>query len=469
MRLLYINQPMRYDEAFTYSYYASNNIATVLSKICLPNNHVLHTISVFATTRLFGSDPWAIRLPALIAGLLCIPFAYFVGYALYSSLTGLLGASLVAISSPLIEYSTNARGYSMVAFFTLVLVLLSQYLRRKNNLAAWLLFILVCTAGLYVVPVMLYPIGGIFLWLLIEWVFKDVSRKYNKKFFHHLVVAGMLTVMSTGFLYSPGYQCAMDLLGNRAVAPGEASELGGSVRQSLTDTWNHWNRDIPIWFSLILVTGFALHLVFHRQIANHRIPISLIFIAWSALVVFAMRKISPNPRIWLFMLPLYFVWASSGLVYITSKIRTKNERLRQVLFGVLVVAISLSLGWLVVRSQSVLNSKQTGTLTDAESITKFFLPQLKPGDVVVSYLPSDALLKYYFQRYKIPDRHLYNKYVDPNFEHAFIVVNTAHEQSIDLVLSKNNLTGRVDPDTLVLIGSFPSAQIYDVPLSPNDS
>src|SRR5205085_519782 len=63
-RLLYLFQPMRYDEAVTHGGYAANPIYLLLCKYDFPNNHVFHSLCVHLTCRLFGDDPWAIRLPA---------------------------------------------------------------------------------------------------------------------------------------------------------------------------------------------------------------------------------------------------------------------------------------------------------------------------------------------------------------------------------------------------------------------
>ena len=57
------------------------------------------------------------RLPALIAGILLIPATYLLFRVISNNLAALLSSALVAVSSPLIEFSTNARGYTTVTLY----------------------------------------------------------------------------------------------------------------------------------------------------------------------------------------------------------------------------------------------------------------------------------------------------------------------------------------------------------------
>ena len=69
VRLLFLFQPMRYDEAYTYTHFASTPIYLTVSNFSSTNNHIFHTLLVQFSSLIFGNQPWALRLPALIAGL----------------------------------------------------------------------------------------------------------------------------------------------------------------------------------------------------------------------------------------------------------------------------------------------------------------------------------------------------------------------------------------------------------------
>jgi hypothetical protein len=114
LRCFFLSEPMRYDEAYTYLRYASKPIyigATYYS----PNNHLFNTVLMHLSTILVGGSPWALRLPTVVAGVLIVPLSYAAVRLCRGSGVGLLMA--VSSSFPLIEYATNARGYSLGTVF----------------------------------------------------------------------------------------------------------------------------------------------------------------------------------------------------------------------------------------------------------------------------------------------------------------------------------------------------------------
>jgi predicted membrane-bound mannosyltransferase len=143
IRLLYIRQPIRHDEAYTYLYFAAQPLGSALSDYSVPNNHLFHTLLVKAVTSVLGGSLPAIRLSAFVAGLLIVPAVYLVT----RRLGGDRGASLLAMAPAavwpeLVHYSTNARGYSIVALAFLLLIMLGDEMverdtRRSPSRSRW--------------------------------------------------------------------------------------------------------------------------------------------------------------------------------------------------------------------------------------------------------------------------------------------------------------------------------------------
>jgi 4-amino-4-deoxy-L-arabinose transferase-like glycosyltransferase len=130
-RLTALRQPMRYDEAVAWVGFIGRSWWTILSQYPTPNNHVFFSLLAKATSSLAPYEPWAIRLPALLPGIAIVPATWAVGRRLADRSTALLGAALAAGSMPLVLYSTNARGHSLVVLGGLALVLLGDRLRTR--------------------------------------------------------------------------------------------------------------------------------------------------------------------------------------------------------------------------------------------------------------------------------------------------------------------------------------------------
>ena len=82
------------------------------------NHHPLYSALAHLSIVAFGEAPWSIRLPAVLFGTATIPLLYGLGRHVGSRREALLAAALLAVSYHHIWFSQNARGYAMLAFFT---------------------------------------------------------------------------------------------------------------------------------------------------------------------------------------------------------------------------------------------------------------------------------------------------------------------------------------------------------------
>ncbi len=103
----------------------------------------------FAAAHVFaklGDSEVLIRMPALIAGVACVPLTYLVGRRALGSLAGLVGAGFWAVSPFAVSFSVEARAYTLMT----ALVLLSTWALLKaldhGRRRWWALFVL-CAGG----------------------------------------------------------------------------------------------------------------------------------------------------------------------------------------------------------------------------------------------------------------------------------------------------------------------------------
>ena len=395
IRGLYLSQPMQHDEAYTYTAFASRPLRYIITDYHLPNNHVFHTILVFVSTRLLGNLPWTVRLPAYLAGVLMIPACYLVGRLHYDKNIALAAAALVSVSPVLIDYSANARGYTLLSLITLSFIALATYVKTHRNLIAWSLMTILACLGFYTLPIMLYPFGMVFIWLLISALIRDIAPEYKKRFLYYLLISSTIVLILTLILYAPIFYVSgiRAVIGNPYVQSLEYSGLLDSLISRAARVSDQWLAGLPIYCGVLALVGILLGLILHRRISPHRLPLQLAALLGIGLMLI-LQRVAPLAMIWLFLLPLAILWASAGIIG-GVRLLLPTSFHRQATTVLLVGTILLS-GIRLASSVSIVSERY---LSIEEEIAIFMQDYLHPGDLVVVQSPIATTLEYYFKRY----------------------------------------------------------------------
>lgn len=465
---LFLNQPMRYDESYTVVVFASRPLRYALSDYHLPNNHVFHTFLVHLAYSWLGSAPWMVRLPAFLAGMLSVPAVYLAASRLYNRPTAVLSAGLLASSGVLADYATNARGYTLIALFALLALALGAEVRARKNRFAWLLLIIVSALGFYTIPIMLYPFGLVFAWLFLSALIGDVDPRYGRwGFIGYLIFAGLLTGLLAALLYTPVFLTSgvNSLVGNGFVTAEEWGSFSETIFLRFRNTWRNWAQLMPL--PLLLVTGFGLlvGLVFHRKTAAYRVPVPLAAFLWIGAVLL-IQRVTPWPRIWFFLLPMFLLFGSAGLVYLLEIARRRRRDTSWPSLAPLAggLALLLVVGLLVVgQVRRNLESPflKPGIKGEAEDAVLFLRERLQPQDQAVSVIPLNYPARFYFMQYGLERGQLCSSGKCPqDAERYYILVNERDGQSLDSVLSRTRLDERLDIVQGELIHEYVATKIY---------
>jgi hypothetical protein len=118
-------QSITYDEAFTCLAFLSGEPSLVFTRFTA-NNHVLFSVAAKLTTEAFGVSAFALRLPAMLAGLACLWLAAAVcRRALGRGLAALLATAALCLNPFILDFLVAGRGYGMaLAFMMLAFCLL---------------------------------------------------------------------------------------------------------------------------------------------------------------------------------------------------------------------------------------------------------------------------------------------------------------------------------------------------------
>lgn len=420
IRLAFLFQPIKYDEAWTFVDYASKPLAVGLSQNYFTNNHLFHTFLVHLAYLVFGSEPWALRLPALFAGLLIVPASYLVARVFFNKDAALLAAGFVATNSVLVEYSTTARGYSLQCLFFLVALALCPYLKETKNLGFWLMFSVVSALGFYTLPTMFYPFGIVILWIFLS-ILLEGKNERRSPLLYALFGAVLFTTLLTIGLYLPVIMVSgLDsIISNRVVVSLAWEPFVARIGPFLHSLWGHWNRDVSGPITAMFLLGFVFALISYKKISSFRVSLVLPTILWM-IPVFLVQRVIPPLRVWIFLLPLYIASAAGGLTYALFRI-PYCRKYRPVAVSILSLVISVWLGANLLQSRSVYYSKDWGRLRDGTQITRFLKTYLKPADKVLSVGVAGKVMNYYFTHHGLRLEHLSLETDFP--ERVVIIVN----------------------------------------------
>ena len=324
LRLVWIHFAMRYDEAYTYVAFASQPAWKVISDYHLPNNHVFHSLLVHIATRLVGSiEPWAVRLPTFLAGVLVIPTVYFLARRLYGRPPAVIAACLVAGVDYLVKYSADARGYMLMTLLTLLAFWAGTYVLQHKNRLVWMGLAALCALGFFTVPIMLYPFGGLMVWLLASALAGDLGPGYRSRwdFLRYWTAAGAAAALLTLLLYTPilVFSGPKSLVANQFVSTLPWDQFLVRMRTGWRGTWIEWMGQVSAALQVALAAGFGASLLLHRRASRYKIPTQIPMIAWIALVLLAQRS-DTFSKLWVFLEALFLIWAGAGLAALTGLI-----------------------------------------------------------------------------------------------------------------------------------------------------
>jgi hypothetical protein len=314
IRCRYLFEPMRSDEGYSFLSYGSRPLFVGLSYFSA-NNHVLNTVLTHFSYVVFGDAPWALRLPVLLAGIAIVPLTYAAMRLSSNKLVALLSAALVSSSFPLIEYSTNSRGYGLGTAFLLGMFVCVALARRVP--AAWVPASICAGLSVCSVVTMSFGVAGVLLWA--AWTTQSVR-------FAARLAAG--TTVMGALLYTP--VLVVGGLSAFTSSPWATHypirELIPALPQSAADVWSYWNLRLPFALTVLIAAGVAAGIVQWIATRASRPPVFLL-LTMSSIALLLAAGINPPRRVYLFLLPLFFGTAAQGWVFLSHRSRKATAAL----------------------------------------------------------------------------------------------------------------------------------------------
>jgi len=460
-RILYINDPMRHDEAYSFVVFAKLPLRLAIADYHFPNNHLFHTLLLHLSQQLFGNNPWAVRLPAVCAGIALIPAGYLLARGLFGKTTAWVAGAALASAPILIHYSTNARGYSLLALCTVLVFIIAVELTRRSNLFYWSLAALISALGFYTLPVFLIPFAIIITWLAFSGLNRQtIPSGARANWFVRLTFFTSLTLIFTGLLYLPvfRYSGVESVFANPYVESLSWKEFWPTFGSRLEDIASEWTQKVPLIAAYLTILGFGLSLILHRQISRR--PVSTQLAAFVAIpVILVIQRPNPWAKIWQFLFPLLLIWSAAGLVaalqWIQKRIAT-NIPLAAIGAGMMIAGLAAMAAVNAVRDHPGLRNEPG----PVEQAAIYFDARLTKDDIVVIAPIDDAPLWYYFYKYDLPQETFRR---DVPFKKAYVLVSRDQGQTLDDVLSVRG-PDRIflNMSTLAPVAAWGSLELYSI-------
>jgi hypothetical protein len=335
-----------------------------------------------------------------------------------------------------------------MALAFVVLIVIAARQMRAPHARGWVALAVVGALGMHTVPAMLYPLGGVALWLAASWLVGDVAPP-RARFLRELAICLVAAALLTTLLYAPILleNGLSFIAGNRYVAPD--SREGFLFGLSRLPVWlcRDWMLGVPSWLAIVLTGAAAAGIALHRRVSGHRVPLWLAVLVWSAALLLVTRRV-PGVRVWLFLVPLFALVAAAGIALSVDVVARRLRIRADGAVPVIAVALALLIGVHGVRTEAVHHPElgDISTLRDAPAIAAHLETALKAGDRVLTDIPSDAPLEYYLARRGVARSVLawssLRSTSTPRLDGAeclVVVVNTRGGQSLSSVLAENGV------------------------------
>lgn len=445
--------PMRFDESYTYLQYASPPLYVTVSKYDAPNNHVLHSVLVWLATRIGGNSPEVIRSPAFLCGVLTAILAAWWVARRTGRWWGMVTGCMVAVSSPLVEYSVNARGYTLVHLLLMWIWVISDEWSHKPSRAGIGVIAVLSTLALWTMPTAIYPliVLGVCIW---GSTYQDSPEPLRLKLKWEIARAVSVTLILTLLLYAP----LLVVSGVSAITSSGQGLFSGllswgrSLVASLHETCELLFRDQPYPAIGVLLAGLAISQRLRKTALWMGIGLT------ACLFVIAIQRVVPPPRTWLFLWPIVCCLGVAGF---GDGVRDLSPRWNFAFILSVLLIGGVWPGVRLLRNNSITTSMETGVCPEAEEIIADLKPLLAPGEPIIAVSPASAPLAYYAARQGLAAAHFFAPTPQQKSPYpAIIIVARDPHQTVPAILAELHLNDMYRNHRIVVNRQYSNAVIF---------
>jgi hypothetical protein len=278
------------------------------------------------------------------------------------------------------------------------------------------------------------------------------------------VVSGLLTLL----LYSPviffGSGLASITSNDIVKSLGWATFLE-NLDPRMLKTWNKWMLGVDQTIESLLLWGFLLSLFLYRKVSNQKLPLQ-IFLAAAIAILLLVQRVTPLPRIWLYLNAFYLMFAAAGWVWLVDWLARRRWQPQSasiaISVGILLVLIGAFVNILIARQQNpVLQDRDR---LPEEYAANYLAEHLRPEDTIVATGPADIQTAYYLSLHGISFERFYQRDHPVKIQNALVLLRkNSNYKTPESVVDYFKLGQSLDLGRAEQVFEYANLQIYSIP------
>jgi uncharacterized membrane protein len=320
LRCWNINQSFWWDEIWgTIAFAKASSLWQVVSSLGYYfNNHIFYSLLARGSIKILGESEIALRLPALVMGLLGIVMLFQFGKSFLGASAGIIASLLLAISAFHIDHSSEARGYSALALFSILSSFYFLKGLKTDRVKFWILYAIFTVLGFYshvfMIAVSISQFLSALLFIVMrKWTLRDMgmSPRAFKNFFLSLFLAGIATII----IYTPVLSAFVANIGKVRLV--HADRMPFMV--SLLNSFFPGVQSIigSIIYSILILSGIYFTFRKDRILCCYFLVLSLLPVSLYLLI----NPMFVFERYFIFALPFVLLIVSEGVVGIAGNFK----------------------------------------------------------------------------------------------------------------------------------------------------
>jgi hypothetical protein len=273
-----------------------------------------------------------------------------------------------------------------------------------------------------------------------------------------------LVLYSPVILFGSGFS---SIIGNEIVKALSWSTFLENLDPRLLKAWNKWMIGIGPIVEYIFLGGFLISVLFYRKVSQQKLRLPLqVFLALAVAVLLVLQRVSPLPRIWIYLEAFYLMFAAAGLVWLLDlplrKIAGHTLTGRILSLAIPLVFVAASANMLIARAQNPVY-RDLDLLPESYA-ADYIAGHLRPQDTIVATGPVDIQTAYYLSLHGISFDRFYKRDHPVKIQNALVMLrDNSKYKTPESVVGFFKLDGALDLSAAELVFEYASVQIYSIP------